>query len=243
MFTRRSPSPRPGPSSSRRSPSPAPCSVRSFRGALAGLGRGGRGLAASRGRCVGCEPVTSHLCSGAALEGHRPGPVGEFLVSARSTGVFVPRSPTHAPWLLAHKIQSPQEREALHALTVSLPRASGRCPEPGRAGPRPVSVWRVPAVPACCPRESRPRGAWAPMPASISLGGSPEPAAGRRGQVLRLLAFVDQGWRGQGPGARPVTEEPPWVRPGALRHTRLVWGAAAVARRASGPFVAGTSCF
>lgn len=242
MFTRCSPSPRPGPSSSRRSPSPAPCSVRSFRGALAGLGRGGRGLAASRGRCVGCEPVTSHLCSGAALEGHRPGLVGEFLVSARSTGVFVPRSPTHAPWLLAHKIQSPQEREALHALTVSLPRASGRCPEPGRAGPRPVSVWRVPAVPACCPRE-RPRGAWAPMPASISLGGSPEPAAGRRGQVLRLLAFVDQGWRGQGPGARPVTEEPPWVRPGALRHTRLVWGAAAVARRASGPFVAGTSCF
>ncbi|XP_073915797.1 ADP-ribosylation factor-binding protein GGA2 isoform X3 [Castor canadensis] len=26
--------------------------------------------------------------------------------------------PTHAPWLLAHKIQSPQEKEALHALTV-----------------------------------------------------------------------------------------------------------------------------
>ncbi|ELK12105.1 ADP-ribosylation factor-binding protein GGA2 [Pteropus alecto] len=29
-----------------------------------------------------------------------------------------PNGPTHAPWLLAHKIQSPQEREALHALTV-----------------------------------------------------------------------------------------------------------------------------
>ncbi|XP_048645613.1 ADP-ribosylation factor-binding protein GGA2 isoform X3 [Marmota marmota marmota] len=27
-------------------------------------------------------------------------------------------SPTHAPWLLAHKIQSPQEKEALYALTV-----------------------------------------------------------------------------------------------------------------------------
>uniref|UniRef100_A0A8C2VLK2 Golgi associated, gamma adaptin ear containing, ARF binding protein 2 n=1 Tax=Chinchilla lanigera TaxID=34839 RepID=A0A8C2VLK2_CHILA len=29
-----------------------------------------------------------------------------------------PNGPTHAPWLLAHKIQSPQEKEALHALTV-----------------------------------------------------------------------------------------------------------------------------
>ncbi|XP_062035832.1 ADP-ribosylation factor-binding protein GGA2 [Lepus europaeus] len=29
-----------------------------------------------------------------------------------------PNGPTHAPWLLAHKIQSPQEREALSALTV-----------------------------------------------------------------------------------------------------------------------------
>uniref|UniRef100_A0A8C5KPC8 Golgi associated, gamma adaptin ear containing, ARF binding protein 2 n=1 Tax=Jaculus jaculus TaxID=51337 RepID=A0A8C5KPC8_JACJA len=29
-----------------------------------------------------------------------------------------PNGPTHAPWLLAHKIQSPQEREALYALTV-----------------------------------------------------------------------------------------------------------------------------
>ncbi|XP_027695064.1 ADP-ribosylation factor-binding protein GGA2 [Vombatus ursinus] len=29
-----------------------------------------------------------------------------------------PNGPSHAPWLLAHKIQSPQEREALHALTV-----------------------------------------------------------------------------------------------------------------------------
>uniref|UniRef100_A0A0G2JYM3 Golgi associated, gamma adaptin ear containing, ARF binding protein 2 n=1 Tax=Rattus norvegicus TaxID=10116 RepID=A0A0G2JYM3_RAT len=29
-----------------------------------------------------------------------------------------PSGPTHAPWLLAHKIQSPQEREALYALTV-----------------------------------------------------------------------------------------------------------------------------
>ncbi|XP_036135062.1 ADP-ribosylation factor-binding protein GGA2 [Molossus molossus] len=29
-----------------------------------------------------------------------------------------PSGPTHAPWLLAHKIQSPQEKEALHALTV-----------------------------------------------------------------------------------------------------------------------------
>ncbi|XP_072463392.1 ADP-ribosylation factor-binding protein GGA2 [Notamacropus eugenii] len=29
-----------------------------------------------------------------------------------------PDGPSHAPWLLAHKIQSPQEREALHALTV-----------------------------------------------------------------------------------------------------------------------------
>ncbi|XP_074052340.1 ADP-ribosylation factor-binding protein GGA2 isoform X3 [Macrotis lagotis] len=28
-----------------------------------------------------------------------------------------PDGPSHAPWLLAHKIQSPQEREALHALT------------------------------------------------------------------------------------------------------------------------------
>lgn len=28
-------------------------------------------------------------------------------------------SSTHAPWLLAHKIQSPQEKEALYALTVS----------------------------------------------------------------------------------------------------------------------------
>lgn len=29
-----------------------------------------------------------------------------------------PNGPTHAPWLLAHKIQSPQEKEALYALTV-----------------------------------------------------------------------------------------------------------------------------
>ncbi|XP_008566483.1 PREDICTED: ADP-ribosylation factor-binding protein GGA2 isoform X1 [Galeopterus variegatus] len=29
-----------------------------------------------------------------------------------------PNGPTHAPWLLAHKIQSPQEREALYSLTV-----------------------------------------------------------------------------------------------------------------------------
>nr|BAE35509.1 unnamed protein product [Mus musculus] len=29
-----------------------------------------------------------------------------------------PSGPTHAPWLLAHKIQSPQEKEALYALTV-----------------------------------------------------------------------------------------------------------------------------
>uniref|UniRef100_G3VWV2 Golgi associated, gamma adaptin ear containing, ARF binding protein 2 n=1 Tax=Sarcophilus harrisii TaxID=9305 RepID=G3VWV2_SARHA len=29
-----------------------------------------------------------------------------------------PNGPSHAPWLLAHKIQSPQEMEALHALTV-----------------------------------------------------------------------------------------------------------------------------
>ncbi|KAM6155218.1 ADP-ribosylation factor-binding protein GGA2 [Rhynchocyon petersi] len=29
-----------------------------------------------------------------------------------------PSGPTYAPWLLAHKIQSPQEKEALHALTV-----------------------------------------------------------------------------------------------------------------------------
>ncbi|XP_066131955.1 ADP-ribosylation factor-binding protein GGA2 [Saccopteryx bilineata] len=29
-----------------------------------------------------------------------------------------PNGPTHAPWLLAHKIQSPQEREALYALLV-----------------------------------------------------------------------------------------------------------------------------
>ncbi|XP_068945372.1 ADP-ribosylation factor-binding protein GGA2 isoform X2 [Petaurus breviceps papuanus] len=29
-----------------------------------------------------------------------------------------PDGPSHAPWLLAHKIQSPQEQEALHALTV-----------------------------------------------------------------------------------------------------------------------------
>ncbi|XP_004706117.1 ADP-ribosylation factor-binding protein GGA2 [Echinops telfairi] len=29
-----------------------------------------------------------------------------------------PTGPTHAPWLLAHKIQSPQEKEALYALTV-----------------------------------------------------------------------------------------------------------------------------
>ncbi|XP_053410144.1 ADP-ribosylation factor-binding protein GGA2 isoform X2 [Nycticebus coucang] len=29
-----------------------------------------------------------------------------------------PNGPTHAPWLLAHKIHSPQEKEALHALTV-----------------------------------------------------------------------------------------------------------------------------
>uniref|UniRef100_A0A673UJG2 Golgi associated, gamma adaptin ear containing, ARF binding protein 2 n=1 Tax=Suricata suricatta TaxID=37032 RepID=A0A673UJG2_SURSU len=28
-----------------------------------------------------------------------------------------PNGPTHAPWLLAHKIQSPQEKEALYALT------------------------------------------------------------------------------------------------------------------------------
>ena len=28
--------------------------------------------------------------------------------------------PTHAPWLLAHKIKPPQEKEALYALTVSL---------------------------------------------------------------------------------------------------------------------------
>ncbi|XP_047636266.1 ADP-ribosylation factor-binding protein GGA2 isoform X1 [Phacochoerus africanus] len=29
-----------------------------------------------------------------------------------------PNGPTHTPWLLAHKIQSPQEKEALYALTV-----------------------------------------------------------------------------------------------------------------------------
>uniref|UniRef100_A0A8C0R5A5 Golgi associated, gamma adaptin ear containing, ARF binding protein 2 n=1 Tax=Canis lupus dingo TaxID=286419 RepID=A0A8C0R5A5_CANLU len=29
-----------------------------------------------------------------------------------------PNGPTHAPWLLAHKIQSPQEKESLYALTV-----------------------------------------------------------------------------------------------------------------------------
>ncbi|KAM5331940.1 ADP-ribosylation factor-binding protein GGA2 isoform 3-T3 [Glossophaga mutica] len=29
-----------------------------------------------------------------------------------------PNGPVHAPWLLAHKIQSPQEKEALYALTV-----------------------------------------------------------------------------------------------------------------------------
>uniref|UniRef100_H0XCY2 Golgi associated, gamma adaptin ear containing, ARF binding protein 2 n=1 Tax=Otolemur garnettii TaxID=30611 RepID=H0XCY2_OTOGA len=29
-----------------------------------------------------------------------------------------PNGPTHAPWLLAHKIHSPQEKEALYALTV-----------------------------------------------------------------------------------------------------------------------------
>lgn len=196
MFTRCSPSPRPGPSS-RWSPSLAPCSVRSFRGELAGPGRGGRGLAASRGRCVGCEPVTSHLCSGAALEGHRPGPVGEFLVSALSTGVFVPRSPTHAPWLLAHKIQSPQEREALHALTVSLPRASGRCPEPGRAGPAPFPCGgRLRFLLAAHEKAGRGEPGLRCLPRS-PWGAAPSPLRGGRG---RFCAF------------RPL-----WTRAGEIR--------------------------
>lgn len=53
---------------------------------------------------------------------------------------FVPFRPTHAPWLLAHKIQSPQEREALYALTVS---AGG---EPAGALCRPQGV-RAPTCP------------------------------------------------------------------------------------------------
>lgn len=42
-------------------------------------------------------------------------------------------SPTQAPWLLAHKIQSPQEKEALYALMVSPPLPSW--PDPQGAGP------------------------------------------------------------------------------------------------------------
>lgn len=42
-------------------------------------------------------------------------------------------SPTQAPWLLAHKIQSPQEKEALYALMVSPSLPSW--PDPQGAGP------------------------------------------------------------------------------------------------------------
>lgn len=46
-------------------------------------------------------------------------------------------SPIHAPWLLAHKIQSPQEKEALYALTVSLTGSlSSPVLKPERAGPQ-----------------------------------------------------------------------------------------------------------
>lgn len=140
--------------------------------------------------------------------------VGEFLISARSAGVFAPYSPTHAPWLLAHKIQSPQEREALHALTVSLPRASG----PFRHG-------GVPAVPACCPGASRLRGAGAPMPASIFLEGSPEPAVGEAGAGTMPSGLRGSGLARSGPRGQTSDKGAALVRPGALRHTRPVWGA------------------
>ncbi|PNI23188.1 GGA2 isoform 8, partial [Pan troglodytes] len=50
-----------------------------------------------------------------------------------------PNGPTHAPWLLAHKIQSPQEKEALYALTPGgEPGTNGFPPSPG--GPVSVQV-------------------------------------------------------------------------------------------------------
>lgn len=64
--------------------------------------------------CSHVAPVHWDSCSwGAAVEclPVPPCPVRVCLFSFSST---------HAPWLLAHKIQSPQEKEALYALTVSL---------------------------------------------------------------------------------------------------------------------------
>lgn len=80
----------------------------------------------------------SQLCCGsraaAGTEASHP--------SAQPDGVSLfPLSPTHAPWLLAHKIQSPQEKEALYALTVSPSGPWASAPLP--AGPSPVSAWGV----------------------------------------------------------------------------------------------------
>lgn len=91
-------------------------------GGLAAAGVGGPPSEAG----VWAVGLSLHLCFGTRASGR--GDVTECtepyqLVSSSpptSQVSLFSLSPTHAPWLLAHKIQSPQEKEALYALTVSL---------------------------------------------------------------------------------------------------------------------------
>lgn len=143
---------------------------------------------------MGCVPVTFHLCCGSKLlEGRSLYGVHVARLSAQSPGVFGSLSPTHAPWLLAHKIQSPQEKEALHALTVSLALSFNSPVLSQRAGPQ--SHFRVVGSLIFTGREKAGRregGPWLPI-LGLLLESSTEPALGEGKKGFISLALYRPG--------------------------------------------------